>query len=258
MHERHFTRGGSGATVVLSHSLGCDLRMWDDVCVELEPHCSVLRYDDRGHGQSAPAEPPLTIADLADDALALIERECAGEPIHFVGLSLGGMVAQALAARQPRALASVVIANSSSLYDDAAKAQWRARIETVRAQGLAPIADGVMQRWFTPEFRVDERGGGAALVRQTRERLEGCDPASYAACCEAVANIDLRAGNARVGCPTLVIAGRRDEATPPSMSQAIANEIAGAKLRTIDAAHLSAVERPREFAAMLMAFWGQL
>ena len=116
------------------------------------------------------------------------------------------------------------------------------------------IADGAMQRWFTPEFRADAAGGGAQRVSELRARLEQLDPKAYAASCLAVSGIDFRSSNRTITCPALVIAGTRDEATPVAMSQAIQGSIPGALLRKIDAAHLSAVEQPLQFAALVEDF----
>lgn len=115
-----------------------------------------------------------------------------------------------------------------------------------------------MQRWFTPEFRADQAHGGAARVAALRAVLEATAPGPYAAACDAVARIELDAGNATIDCPTLVIAGSRDEATPPALSERIAQAIPGARLRSIDAAHLSAVEKPQVFADLLDEFWRSL
>ena len=256
MTQLHFVQQGQGPLVVLSHALGCDLTMWDGVAAALQDRYTVLRYDHRGHGRSVAAAGAYTIDDLADDAAELIRAQ-ATDPVHFVGLSLGGMTAQALGARHPQWVRSLVIANSASHYDDAARAMWQARIDTVLAQGVSPIAEGAMQRWFTPEFRADANGG-SARVAALRAVLEATAPVPYAAACAAVAHIDLDAGNARITCPTLVIAGSRDEATPPAMSEAIAQGIAGAQLRSLDAAHLSAVEQPEAFARLLLDFWQAL
>jgi len=267
MPALNFVQQGQGPLVVLSHALGCDLTMWDGVAAALQDRCTVLRYDARGHGRSPAGAGDFSIDDLADDAAALIAAQAAAQapagsrapaPVHFVGLSMGGMTAQALAARHPQLLRSVVVANSASHYDDAARAMWQARIDTVRSQGLAAIADGAMQRWFTPAYRADEAGGGRARVAALRAVLVGTAPAPYAQACAAVAQIDLAAGNARIGCPALVIAGSRDEATPPAMSEAIAAQIPGAQLRSLDAAHLSAVEQPAAFASLLAGFWAGL
>jgi 3-oxoadipate enol-lactonase len=174
--------------------------------------------------------------------------------VHFVGLSMGGMTAQALAARHPHLVRSIVIANSAQHYDDGAKAMWDARIQTVLQSGVAAIADGAMQRWFSAEFRASNPEHARAL----RARLERCNATSYAASCEAVRNIDFRKSNAALRCPSLVIAGTLDEATPLTMSEAMATTIAGAQLKTLQAAHISAVERPLEFAQLLRGFFETL
>ena len=258
MPALNFVQQGQGPLVVLSHALGCDLTMWDGVTAVLQDRYSVLRYDHRGHGRSPATAGAHSVDDLADDAAALVRAQASGGPVHFVGLSMGGMTAQSLGARYPQAVRSLVIANSGSHYGEAARAMWQARIDTVRAQGVAPIAEGAMQRWFTPEFRADQAQGGAACVAALRAVLEATAPAPYAAACEAVASIDLDAGNARISCPTLVIASSRDEATPPAMSERIAQTIPGAQLRSLNAAHLSAVEQPQAFAALLIEFWSAL
>jgi len=256
MNQLHFIRQGEGPAVVLSHALGCDLGMWDAVAAALQGRHTVLRYDHRGHGRSPAAPGAFTMDDLADDAAELIARQGVG-PVHFVGLSMGGMTAQALGARHPALVRSLVVANSASRYDADARAGWQARIDTVQARGMAAIAEGAMQRWFTPEFRADEKVG-RARVAALRAVLEATAPAPYAAACAAVAGIELDEGNARIRCPALVIAGSRDEATPPALSQAIAARIAGARLQSLDAAHLSAVEQPEAFARLLTGFWQAL
>jgi 3-oxoadipate enol-lactonase len=249
----NFVKQGQGPTVVLSHALGCDIAMWDEVAEALSPHYTVLRYDHRGHGQSEAPVPPYSMQMLADDAAALIAEQCQG-PVHFVGLSMGGMTAQALAARHPQLVRSITIANSAQHYDDAAKAMWDTRVRIVLQDGVAAIADGAMQRWFSAEFRANAPERVSAL----RARLERCNATSYAASCEAVRNIDFRASNAALRCPTLVIAGTMDEGTPVAMSEAMAATIPGAQLKVLQAAHISAVERPAEFSQLVHQFLGVL
>lgn len=251
MPELNFVRTGQGPVVVLSHALGSDSSMWEGVAQRLSRVCTVLSYDHRGHGRSPTVQGAWSIEAMADDAAALIDQQV-NSPVHFVGLSMGGMVAQQLAVRHPHLVASIVVANSSSHYDETARAMWRARIETVRSLGMAGVADSVMQRWFTAAFRADERG--AARVAQVRGRFEAMDPQAYAQACQAVADIDFRSSNPRIACPALVIAGTQDEATPPEMARAICNTISGAVPAFIDAAHLSAVEKPVEFAKLVADF----
>lgn len=254
MTRLNLLREGEGPFVVLSHALGADLHMWDGVAALLARAHTVLRYDQRNHGGSERIAGPLTMQQLADDAAELIVREAEGEPVHFVGLSMGGMAAQSLAPRHGKLLKSVVIANSAAHYPDAAP--WRARVQTVREQGMGAIAAGAVARWLTPEYVATPEG--AAAARRLDETLRRTDAAGYIACCEAVAAIDFRDSNRRIGVPALVIAGTRDEATPPAMSGAIEAAIPKASLATLEAAHLSAVERPVEFTGLLIDFWRNL
>jgi 3-oxoadipate enol-lactonase len=247
-------REGEGPIVVLSHALGCNLHMWDGVAALLARAHTVIRYDHRDHGASPVVPGAFGIDTLADDVAALIEREAAGEPVHFVGLSMGGMTAQALAVRRPELLKTVVIANSSAHYPDSTP--WSARVARVQAGGVAAIAEGAVERWITPDWRATPEGTAAAA--SLRDMLVKTDAAGYAESCKAVAAIDFRESNTRIAVPTLVIAGTQDLATPPLMSEQMVAQIPGAKLATLDAAHLSAVEKPDEFVALLIDFWRSL
>ena len=251
----HSVREGQGPVVVLSHALGCDLTMWAGVAAVLKQRFTVLRYDHRGHGQSEAPAGPYSMDMLADDAAALIQAQAAGSPVHFVGLSMGAMTAQSLAARYPQLVKSITIANAANYYNDTVRAMWHARMATVEAQGVGAIAAAAIERWFTPEFRADVAGGSAALVADLRQRLEKMAAAPYVASCAAVAGMDFRNSNAGIRCPALVIAGTRDEATPPALSESIVSSLPGARLATLPAAHLSAVEQPVAFAALLEAFF---
>ena len=254
MTRLNVVREGSGPFVVLSHALGCDLHMWDGVAEQLARAHTVIRYDHRNHGGSQVVPGALRVETLAQDAAELIQREAGGEPVHFVGLSMGGMTAQALAVRHPELLRSVVIANSSAHYPD--QSPWRARAATVAAKGVAAIAPGAVARWLTHGYVTTQEGKAAAEV--LHDVLVRTDAQGYIESCNAVAAIDFRESNRRIAVPTLVIAGLQDEATPLVMSEAIAAAIPGARLATIDAAHLSAVERPVEFTQLLIDYWRSL
>ncbi|MDQ0590434.1 alpha/beta fold hydrolase [Variovorax paradoxus] len=254
MTRLNVVREGSGPFVVLSHALGCDLHMWDGVAEQLARGHTVIRYDHRNHGGSEVVPGALRVETLAHDVAELIQREAGGEPVHFVGLSMGGMTAQALAVRHPELLRSVVIANSSAHYPD--QSPWRARAETVAAKGVAAIASGAVSRWLTHGYVTTQEGKAAAQV--LHDVLVRTDAQAYIDSCNAVAAIDFRESNRRIAVPTLVIAGLQDEATPLAMSEAIAAAIPGARLATIDAAHLSAVERPVEFTQLLIDYWRNL
>jgi len=241
---------GHGPLLVLSHALGLDLSMWDAVAALLQDRFTVLRYDHRGHGGSAAVPGPWSVDDLADDAAALITARAGGEPVCFVGLSMGGMTAQALAARHPGLLGRIVIANSAAFYPD--RTPWTTRVAAVRAQGIAPIAAGAVERWLTPGFRATPEGAEAAAALQAT--LLSNSPAAYADACEAVGRIDYRESNRRITQPVLVVAGSADLATPPALSREIAEAVPGARYAELEAAHISAVEKPAELAALIAGF----
>ena len=245
----------SRAPIVLSHALGLDLHLWDELARRLAVlgH-PVLRYDHRGHGGSAVPPGPYAMTDLVDDAARLV-REWGRGPVVWVGLSMGGMVGQGLGLLHPELLRGLVLANTSAQYPQAAQAMWAQRIATVEVQGMAGIADMVMERYFTAAFRAAE----PAAVAGFRATVLRTDAKGYVACCHAVANVDWLERLHEVRCPALVIAGAQDVGAPVAMSQAMAERIPGAELVVIDAAsHLSVIEQPLPFAQALTSFLARL
>lgn len=241
---------GSGPLIVLSHALGMDRNAWSPLLAHLGPRVRTLVFDHPGHGGS-PGQPLAgTMNALVDEAAALL-RDVARGPVVWVGLSMGGMVGMGLAIRHPELLQGLVLANTTAHYPDAARPNWDTRIATVRSEGLNAIADTVMERYFHAEFR---HAHPDAVVR-ARATLLGTAPTAYAACCEAVRDVDWRAGLPTISIPTLVIAGSLDAGTPPAMAQAIAETVPGAELTILPkASHISAIEQPAAFARLLRAF----
>jgi 3-oxoadipate enol-lactonase len=239
-----------GLPVMLGHALGIDHTMFDALAAELAHDHPVLRHDHRGHGESACPPGPYTLDDLVDDAARLI-REWGRGPVIYVGLSMGGMVAQGLAIRHPELVRAIVLANTTARNPEAAKPIWAERIATVEANGMAPLVDATLERWLTASFRAAQ----PALVESVRALLQRCDPRGYVACSHAVANVDWLDRLHTIRCPTLVIAGRHDAGTTPAMAQAIADRVPGAQqLELLEAAHLSVIEQPQHFAALVTAF----
>lgn len=241
-------------TLVMSHALGCDASLWDTLANSLAAEHRVVCYDHRGHGDSEAPHGPYTMTALAEDAdhlLAELDARYATGPVVWIGLSLGGMVGQELALAHPRRLKALVIANSTSRYDEAGRAQWAQRIAAVEAGGPEAVADGAMQRWFSPAFHAER----PAAVARWRRRVATTPKAGYLGACHAVMHMDTAALLPRVALPVLVIAGALDQGTPPAMSQAIAQAIPGARLEVIDeAAHLSVLERPAAFERAVRDF----
>ena len=236
--------------VVFSNSIGTTLEMWDGQVPALAERYRCLRYDTRGHGRSPVVDRPIGIADLADDLAGLLEA-LAIPKAHVVGLSLGGMTAQAFALRHPGRLDRLALmATAAHLPPPEA---WRARAETVRTQGMGAIVEAVIPRWFTPSF-VQHAPDQVAAVR---ERFLANDPRGYARCCEAIAAMDLRLAISRITAPTLILAGAGDPATPVAMMVEIRDRIAGAVLHVLpEAAHLLAIEQSETVTAKLIQFLG--
>ena len=241
---------GEGTPVLLSHALGLTLGMWDTLAATLAPRHEVLRYDHRGHGGSAVPAGPYRIDELVDDAARVI-REWGAGPVAWVGLSLGGMVGQGLAIRHPELVRSLVLANTTARYPEAAQAAWAQRIAAVEQGGLEAIAEMVMERYFHAGFRSGQPEALAAF----RATLLRSSAAGYAATCHAVREVDWLDRLPQVRCPTLVIAGALDVGAPVAMSQAIAERIPGARLEVLaEASHLSVAEQPQAFAALVEGF----
>ena len=240
--------GADGAPVLaFSNSLGTNYSMWDPQAQELRKTFRILRYDTRGHGQSAVLPGPYTIEQLGNDFLGLLDELHLG-PVHFCGLSMGGMIGMWLGIHAPSRLNKLVLCNTGAKIG--ARETWNSRIETVQKSGMKSIATGVMERWFAPAFRAK----APATVSQIQRMLEETNPDGYAACCAAVRDYDSRGQLERIGAQTLVITGTHDPATPPANGQFLAAHIRGAKYAELDAAHLSNIEDGARFTGEVAAF----
>jgi 3-oxoadipate enol-lactonase len=240
--------GSDGApALMLSNSLGTNLHMWDDQAAEFAKHFRLVRYDRRGHGKSGAPKGPYSFDRFGRDILAIIDA-LQIKKMNWCGLSMGGMDGQWLGANAPDRVEKLILANTNFYYAD--KAPWADRIKFVQEKGLTELVGLNMERWFTAGFR--ERAP-QAIARMT-EMFVATNPGGYVACVEAIRDMDFRTSNPKVTTPTLVIVGKQDPATPPSAGEAIAQQIKGAKLVALDAAHISNVEQPKAFADAVLDF----
>jgi 3-oxoadipate enol-lactonase len=241
---------GNGPWVTLSHSLSCDLTMWDALAASLAPTCTVLRYDTRGHGGTSAPQGDYSFDQLTADLTGLLDALKVGRT-HFLGLSMGGMIGQHLALAAPQRLERLVIANSTSRIPPEAGPLWDERIAIVRAQGCAGVVEGTLGRWFTPGFRQSRPDATAPIARL----IANTPSAGYIGCAAAIRHLDITSRIGAIKAPTLVIAGAEDPGTPPAMSEAVAAAIPGARLEVIpSASHLSCIEQPEIFNRLVTDF----
>jgi len=235
-------------TVMLSNSLMSTMAMWEPQMPALTERYQVLRYDTRGHGESEVTPGPYRIEQLADDAAALIDHTGIG-PVHFVGLSMGGMIAQQLGIRHPQAVRSLSLCDTASEMPP--RAMWEARFATARAEGMAGMVDGTIQRWFVPSFPAR----APDVIQQVRDMILAIDVEGYIACGSAVRDMSQTHLLKQITTPTLILLGRDDPACTLAASEVLHREIAGAQIHVIDdAAHLSNLEHPDQFNRVLRDF----
>ncbi|MCO5063510.1 MAG: 3-oxoadipate enol-lactonase [Rhizobiaceae bacterium] len=239
--------GPRDARVVLfANSLGTDLRVWESLLPLLPSGLRMVRYDKRGHGLSDATAAPYDMSTLVSDAEAI----CTGlglREVTFVGVSIGGMIGQGLAAKQPDLVKALV------LMDTAAKIgtpeMWGLRIEAIHDRGISAIADAILERWFTPRFRESNLELDLWRNMLTRTTVDG-----YAGCCAAIAGADLTEGTRSLRMPLMAMAGDQDGSTPPDLVRATA-ELCGAAFHVVtDAGHLPCVEQPGSTAQLIADF----
>jgi 3-oxoadipate enol-lactonase len=246
----YFTVDGAenAPALVFSNSLGSDHRIWDPVLPYLRESFRIIRYDQRGHGLSDVAPSPYSIGGLVEDLAGLLEGLGIDSAV-VCGLSVGGMIAQGLAASHADRVRALVLCDTAMQIGPAD--MWDQRIAAIQRGGVAVLTEPIMERWFTREFResrVTEFRGYVNMLERTP--LEG-----YVGTCCAIRDADLRKTAASIEQPTLVLCGDQDLATPPELAGKLAEAIAGADFSLIEnAAHITCVEQPELFAGRVLKF----
>ena len=207
----------------------------------------MIRYDARGHGQSEAPPGPYTIAQLAGDALAILDAEHVAAA-HVCGLSLGGITALWLAAHAPDRVRSLVMANTGARIGSVEF--WDARMALVRERGMSAVADVAIPNWFTEGFRARE----PETVQRFRTDIETTSTDGYLGCCAAMREEDLRESLGALRCPLLAMAGASDRSTAPELLHFVHERVPGSQLVTLAAAHISNVEQEAPFNAALSSF----
>jgi 3-oxoadipate enol-lactonase len=233
--------------LVLSNSLGATLGMWQRQVTAFAQHFRVLQYDTRGHGRSSVPAGPYSIDQLGSDVLRLLDA-LAIEQAHFCGLSLGGTTGIWLAAHAPDRIGRLALCNTAAYFGP--PEIMHARIDTVRQHGVAAIADGVLERWFTPSFRASEPDA----VEGIRADLLATPVEGYVSCCAALRDLDERRSLAHISSPTLVIGGTYDPAPRPEAARELASQVPNAQFAELPAAHLTNLGAAQAFNQCVLGF----
>ena len=245
----HAVRGASNRpTIVFSNSLGTDFRIWNAVADALADDYRLVFYDKRGHGLSEATPAPYALTDHVGDLTALLDH-LGIKSATIVGLSVGGMIAQGLAALRPDLVERLVL--SDTAHKIGSDELWNARIDAVTNGGIASISDQILERWFTPAYRdasnADFVGYTAMLERTT---VDG-----YAGTCAALRDANLTESTRALKVPVLCIVGDQDRSTPPDLVRSTADLIQGARFEIVnDAGHLPCIEQPAATAALIRNF----
>ncbi len=238
----------NGAPVVFSNSLGTDFRLWDRLLPHLPKGLRLIRYDTRGHGLTSAPDGDYFMGDLVGDAAALLDHLGVKNCI-FVGLSIGGMIAQGLAAERLDLVRGLVLSNTAAKIGT--PAMWQDRIEAVRKGGIKALEAAILERWLSPLWRREN----PTELAGWRHMLCRTPMAGYLGCSAAISETDLFDSTARLTLPTLAIAGSEDGSTPPDLVRETADLVKGSKFHLIrGAGHLPCVEQPEEYAAVLTTF----
>jgi 3-oxoadipate enol-lactonase len=252
---RYALDGPADAPVVtLSHALAASLEMWEPQLPALAKSYRVLRYDTRGHGGSEVTPGAYTLDLLADDVVGLLEA-LGIERTHFVGVSMGGMIGQTLALKRPEVLGGLVLADTSSRVPPEAGPMWEERIATAEQRGMAALAEGTLERWFTAPYIARS----PEVVDAIRGLIRTTAPQGFIGCSRAiqVLNTTDRLGEIRL--PTLIIVGEQDMGTPVAAAEVIHERIPDSKLVVLEsAAHLGNIEQAEEFNRAVTEFLAAL
>jgi 3-oxoadipate enol-lactonase len=239
--------GSEGAPwLIFSHSLACTVRMWDPQIAAFKDRYRILAYDMRGHGQSAAPAGPYTLEMLADDVLALM-RELKIDRARYVGLSIGGMIGQHLALKEPKRFEKMVLADTGHTQTPETIKQWEERIRIAHGQGMKPLVAGTMERWFTPAFRDRPE------AKRIAELIAATPVAGYVGCGQAIMKLNTTGRLKDIKLPVLAITGEADAAA--GGTKYIGEHLPGAKFVNIpQAAHIANIEQPEKFNQALREF----
>jgi len=242
----------SGPVLCITHSLASDSGMWgEQMAPLLNAGWRVLRIDMRGHGGSDPVPGDYTMDELADDTASVLEA-LGLSSVHYMGLSIGGMFGHSLALRHGARLKSLLFCDTSCATPPAPPGAWAERSAAVRkANSVAPLTDGTLERWFTPAMKTKN----PARLKQIGDTISATTPDGFCGCVAAIQNFDFSARLPQIRLPTLVVWGAEDPGTPPEANKRIVSLIPGARGEELPGLkHFPNVENPGAFNRVMMGW----
>lgn len=243
----------SGKPVIaFANSLGTDFRIWDEVIERLQDRFAFVLHDKRGHGLSDLASAPYTMADHVKDMADVLDHLRLKQVI-VCGLSVGGMIAQGLYASRPDLVRALILSNTA--HKIGTSEMWNSRIDAIRKGGIGALLEPIMERWFTPPFRVESNslyaGCCTMLLRQSAE--------GYCGTCAALRDADFTNQVPAIAVPTLCVVGDQDGSTPPALVQSLSDLIPGSRFAVVEGAgHIPCLEQPDAYVGALLSFLDEL
>lgn len=244
--QLHYRDEGEGKPIVFINSLMTDFRLWDRLVETLPDGLRIVRYDKRAHGLSSCPEGPYRMDELVDDLEALMTHLNVSDAT-VVGLSIGGLIVQGLAARRPDLVGAMVLSNTAAKI--ATPEVWKTRFEAVEKEGLAAVAEPTIQRWFPPAFRETPEvvGWKNMFLRQTTE--------AFVYCGHAISGSDYSESTAKLSLPVLGIGGSEDGSTPAELLKETVALVPGSQFHVIQGAgHLPCVDGTEQYSRVLVDF----
>jgi 3-oxoadipate enol-lactonase len=242
----------SAPVVICSHCLAGSLNIWDPQMDALKEQYRILRYDVRGHGGTSAPEGDYTVELLADDAIGLMD-ELGIDSVHFMGISMGGMIGQAMALAHPERLSSLILCDTACQIPKESLPIWQERIAVAKQNGMQALADDTLDRWLSPEFQEKN----PEIRKKILGIIQNTPVSGFAGCCMAISGFDVKDRLTQLAMPVLIMVGENDPGTPVEASRQIENQISSSRLEVLPKAfHLSNVEAAQSFNHILMDFLG--
>ncbi len=250
------TDGPDDAPVlILNHTLATSRVMWRRQIPYFARRYRVVSFDMRGHGESLAPDYPYSLEMLAEDVVGVLDGLGVERPAIYLGISIGGMVGQALGLRHPERFRALILASSISRVPPEGWAMWDQRIEAIRRDGIEGQVQPTLERWLSAEFRNRE----PETTKWVADMIRGTPVAGMVGCCEAIKLLDYTDQLDRIALPTLIVAGEKDPGAPVATAEAIRDRIKGAQLEIIPGClHQTPIEAPDAFNRIVGEFLAAL